>query len=234
MPDPAAPMSVPWRGGLVAATVLAALPLALAAAVATGFVAARGAPPPPVPMGLVYAAGCWIAIFAAWRWAAARGLVAAIFAYRRPDGRDILAALAGVAASFVLFPVSQAVTRALGIPMHGMRYDLADPAILAALIAWVVVSTPFCEEVLFRGLAVSALRARRWPAWAVALVPTVFYALVHAPYFGWGGAVFILFWGAIPMTLRLWRGSLSPGWMMHATNNLAAFVIVPLLAGGSG
>ncbi len=231
-PQQTAPPAAQWHGAAPLAAVLLALPLALAAATATIYVATAGRAPPPVPMGLVYAAGCWLAVLSAWRWAARRGLTGAVFAFRRPRWCDWLGALAGLAASFAIFPLSQALTSRLGIPMHGMRYDLADPWNIAALVAWVVVTTPICEEVLFRGLAVGALRSRRWPEWAVALVPTVAYALVHAPYFGWGGAVFILFWGAIPMALRLWRGSLTPGAIMHAANNLAAFVIVPMLAGG--
>ena len=105
---------------------------------------------------------------------------------------------------------------------------MATTAFLAAPVALTTIA-PFCEEVQFRGLAVAYFHARRWPAWAIAAAPSAAFAAIHLPYFGVGLALFILFWSAMVCAIRLWRQSLTPGLMLHVLNNIAAYLIFPLL-----
>ena len=169
---------------------------------------------------LIYSLGCWISVGIVWLWAKRRGLVDEIFAFRRPVGLDWIIAVAGVAAvAFVIWPFGQWVSRAFfGTGMQGMDFDLRQPQTLVLVVVWAIVTSPFCEEVLFRGLAVAFLRERRWPALAIGAASCIAFAAIHWPYFGIGGATFILFWTALVTAIRLWRNNLTPGWMVHGLN----------------
>ena len=59
----------------------------------------------------------------------------------------------------------------------------------------------------------------------------VAFAVYHLPYFGAAGAIFILFWAAMVTAIRLWRGNLTAGLIIHILNNLTAYIIGPLLRG---
>jgi membrane protease YdiL (CAAX protease family) len=84
---------------------------------------------------------------------------------------------------------------------------------------------PLVEELLFRGVLLSALLRRLRTAWAV-LASAVLFALVHLPELHW-------LWYALPNLallgvalawLRLRSGSLWPAVIAHACNNLLAMV----------
>lgn len=61
------------------------------------------------------------------------------------------------------------------------------------------------------------------------LTMVVAFALYHIPTFGLAGATFVLFWGALVTAVRLWRDSLTPGWIVHILNNTYAYILLPLL-----
>jgi len=227
-----APRVEPWRHGAAWTVLFLVAPVAVASLGAT--VAGGVAPNAPAGMAgwLAYSAGCWLTVVALWRWATARGLTAEIFVFRRPGLLDTAAAVGGVAAGFLIYPASQWVAHLLGTGMQGMSFDLHRPAVAAAVIFWAIATAPPCEEILFRGLAVAYLRSRVWPVWAVGLVPTLAFAAIHLPYFGIGGALFILPWGAMVMAIRLWRQTLTPGLMLHVGNNIIAYLVIPMLRGG--
>ena len=84
---------------------------------------------------------------------------------------------------------------------------------------------PLVEELLFRGVLLSALLRRLRTAWAV-LASAVLFALVHLPDLRW-------LWYALPNLallgvvlawLRLRSGSLWPAVIAHAINNLLAML----------
>jgi CAAX protease family protein len=180
---------------------------------------------------LIYATTCWIAVGATYLWSRRRGIVGEVFAFRRPSGMDWFVALAGtVFGLFAIYPFSQWVAHHLfGAGIHGMGFDPHQPWTLTLVVFWAAVSAPFCEEVLFRGLAVAYLRARHWPAWAIGVAVTLGFAAIHFPYFGMGGVSLIVLWGGMLVAIRLWRDQLTPGWMIHVSNNIVAFVVIPLL-----
>jgi membrane protease YdiL (CAAX protease family) len=180
---------------------------------------------------LIYSTTCWIAVGATYLWSRRRGMVGQVFAFRLPSGLDRIVALGGTALGlFVIYPFSQWLAHLLfGTGIRGMGFDAHQPWTLTAVVFWAVVSAPFCEEILFRGLAVAHLRARHWPAWAIGVAITLGFAAIHLPYFGMGGVSLILIWGGMLAAVRLWRDHLTPGWMIHAANNVVAFVVIPLL-----
>jgi membrane protease YdiL (CAAX protease family) len=173
---------------------------------------------------------CGAAVLGVWLWARPRGLVREIFMFRPLAGRDWLIACVAWLIGLAIFPVSQWLARILfGATVRGMNFDLHTPyAIPIMVIAAVIVGT-FGEEVLFRGLGIAYLRSLRWPSWAVWLTMTLAFAAIHVPTFGVAGAFFVLFWGAMVTAIRLWRGSLSPGWIVHILNNATAYILLPLL-----
>jgi len=57
-------------------------------------------------------------------------------------------------------------------------------------------------------------------------IAIIVFVLIHIPYFGIGGAIFIAVWGILPTYLRLKYNSLTPGWLMHVFNNIFAYIIV--------
>jgi membrane protease YdiL (CAAX protease family) len=218
-----------WRGAGPWAVGLVAFPIVLTTGAAAAYVALAGRLP-AMAGAQIYTLACWLAVAAAWRWSRLRGVRAQVFAFRPPAGRDWLGAVAGTAAGILMvWPASQWVAHLLGAPVRGMTFDLHQPSVLAIVVVWAIVTAPICEEILFRGLAVAYLQARGWPAWAVALASCVVFAAIHVPHFGLGLAIFILPWSGILMFLRLWRGSLTPGWMMHALNNVIAYLVIPWL-----
>jgi membrane protease YdiL (CAAX protease family) len=102
-----------------------------------------------------------------------------------------------------------------------------------ALVAVVVSLGPMVEEILFRGVLLSAL-TRRWRiGWSTAISAVVF-ALAHLPSMQWQ-------WYALPdlallagalTWLRLRAGSLWPAIVAHGVNNLLA-VVAWFVAAGS-
>lgn len=100
------------------------------------------------------------------------------------------------------------------------------PAWRIVLVLVVVGVGPLVEELLFRGVLLSALWQRWRSGWAVALSSLAF-ALVHLPGLQWQ-------WFALPdlwllalalAWLRLRSGSIWPGVLAHGANNLLAVAV---------
>lgn len=94
----------------------------------------------------------------------------------------------------------------------------ADVVILAVLVAIVV---PIGEEIFFRGLTYGAFR-RRLGRHAAVLASAVFFAAAHLSLVE---LLPILILGLILAYLYEYTGSLVPGMIAHAINNLAALVL---------
>lgn len=106
---------------------------------------------------------------------------------------------------------------------HGLR--------LALLVLFAGLIAPVCEELLFRGLLLSALRRRFSPEVAVAVSALVF-ALAHPALDPtWGSFVIVpaLFaLGAISGAVAVRRGDLSASIMLHVGFNLLTTLTVLL------
>ena len=84
-----------------------------------------------------------------------------------------------------------------------------------------VLSAPFVEEFVYRGVLYSALRARIGVSWAVSIVSLMFVG-VHVPqYLGaWGGLVGLAALSFILTTTRAATKSIFPCVVIHALNNV--------------
>ena len=142
----------------------------------------------------------------------------------------ILTALALVGAGVVSDIGLGLLSERLGLSSHWTEWFDADLAwggtsAVAGSLLGVVIFAPLFEELVFRGALYGTLRVRlRWPVAAVAS------ALIFAAAHGYGLAGF----GSVLVSGLLWcwayerTGSLLPGMIAHAANNLA--VSVTLLA----
>ncbi len=93
------------------------------------------------------------------------------------------------------------------------------------LVLTVALAAPVVEEALFRGLLQGVLEARMRPWLAIAMTALPF-ALLHGP----GPAIFFFFW-SLPLGWVTWRtGSIRPGIVVHAVNNLVG--LIGLLSAG--
>lgn len=143
-----------------------------------------------------------------------------------PTATEVIAAATAFVIGLLAFQVATWINGVLGTSMSGMDYALGDPATLAMVIFGAVLVAPVAEEVLFRGLLVGYLLDRGISPVVAGLIAVLAFAVIHLPNFGMGGAVFILLWAPLPTALRLRFENLTGAWLMHAANNLFAYVIV--------
>ncbi|MET4048421.1 CAAX protease family protein [Rhodococcus sp. 1163] len=103
-----------------------------------------------------------------------------------------------------------------------------------ALVAWIWIGAPFCEEVMFRGMLWGALERRAAPMrmswlgnrWVVLVVTAVVFALWHRE--GW--RFLVLVWGGFAIGIaRMRTGSVVASTTAHSVNNtLPALAILSL------
>jgi membrane protease YdiL (CAAX protease family) len=197
----------------------------------TGATPTRLGPNQAWMLGLAfYAAGLWVATGLAWRWSARRGVVRNVFLFRRLTVLDVALVLALGVAGIIAEPLlSQWFGRWVG--WHATVASGANPRYQGVLwLAFIgsVLTAPFCEEVLFRGLIVAWLRARNVPTWALWLLGSLAFAPIHLPAFGLAWTMAVFFWGGMVLAVRLWRDSLTPCWAIHLLSNLYFAILVPV------
>ena len=109
----------------------------------------------------------------------------------------------------------------------------ADTAWRTALAVVVVTLGPITEELLFRGLLLSALLRRMRP-FAAVLVSALVFAAAHLPdlHWLWYGVPNLALLGIAFAWLRLRSGSLWPAIVAHACNNLLVMATLFTANGG--
>ncbi|MGH8158290.1 MAG: lysostaphin resistance A-like protein [Rhodanobacter sp.] len=150
------------------------------------------------------------------------------FGFTRP-ARPLFLALAvviGLAAPLLGGWLTQLLAHGHSVTQNIQQLGANTPLAWRIVLVLVVVSLgPLVEELLFRGVLLSALWQRWQAGWAVAL-SSLMFALVHLPGLQWQ-------WFALPdllllalalAWLRLRSGSIWPGVLAHGVNNLLAVV----------
>ncbi len=171
----------------------------------------------------------WIAVFAAWRWSARRGFAREVFAFRRLTWVDAAIAAGGFFAAFYGAPLVTHWAGSLiggGVPNRSLNMHHAP--LMALSVFSLLVTAPIAEEVLFRGLLIAWLRRLGWPIWIIWLVGSLAFASIHLRLYGPVWTTTMVFFGAMILAIRLWRNSLTPGWLIHLLFNARYSVIVPL------
>lgn len=153
---------------------------------------------------------------------------------RGQTGRLISAVLAVVAAGLWGEWVMVRVTDALNLSNHWTEWFdpnlvWASGSALAVSLLEYVIFAPIFEEIAFRGLLYAILRRR------LSFVPAAFlsasvFALAHG--YGWIGFVSVLWSGFLWAWMYEKTGSLIPGMIAHAMNNLLVSLAVMVLLRG--
>lgn len=94
---------------------------------------------------------------------------------------------------------------------------------MTVLVAGIIA--PIAEEVVFRGVLLSALD-RRWGAWAAVILSSVIFSLMHVTPFSIPP---ILVFGLVLGCLFVWTRSLTVCIVAHAVFNLSGIVAIYLL-----
>lgn len=173
---------------------------------------------------LAYAAASWIAVAAAWRWSSRRGLSREVFLFR---GLTLPALAASVLAFVIAMYGAPLMTHGLSGLTGGRGPDIGihDTKQAAIYVVLFVVTTPVCEEILYRGLLVAWLRRAGWGNAAILLTGSLVFGANHALPLGLVWAVAMVGLGVLLFTLRLRYDSLTPAWLAHFLFNAQ-----PLLA----
>ncbi|HEX7816954.1 type II CAAX endopeptidase family protein [Dyella sp.] len=132
------------------------------------------------------------------------------------------ALLVGLILPFVGGMITKLLSQGHDVPQDIKQLGaLASPWSKCILAGVAVLIAPVVEEILFRGVLLSAWLKRLPTGWAVAATSTVF-ALIHLPdlSFLWYGLPNLALLGVAFAWLRLKSGSLYPAMLAHAMNNL--------------
>lgn len=129
-----------------------------------------------------------------------------------------------------LYAVGLAVIFLFGGPETQLDKLLQSSRLTAVTVAFMATATaPLVEEVIYRGVLYSALQRAIGPAWAVAVVLTLF-ALVHVPQYwpNYGILAVILLLSAALTLVRAHTGKLLPCFIIHLVFNGIQSVLIVL------
>jgi membrane protease YdiL (CAAX protease family) len=146
-----------------------------------------------------------------------------------PENRAffLLAILLGLAAPLIGGLLTSLLAHGQTVTQDIQNLGTSTPIALRVALVIVVASVgPFVEELLFRGVLLSALMQRFSEGWSMA-ISALLFSLVHLPSMQWQ-------WFALPdlallalavAWLRLRASSLWPAVLAHSINNLLAVVV---------
>jgi membrane protease YdiL (CAAX protease family) len=141
---------------------------------------------------------------------------------------------ASVAAVFgvLLFPLVEFTLRFVHVGMswqserQGAVYLNTSLDVILIVVAAVVIA-PITEEIIYRGYVLNMFIGRGYRTIVVMPLSSVIFASIHIGA-GPGIVLFTLLWGFIPAFLFLRFRTLYPCILVHALNNLLAWVVFPL------
>lgn len=148
----------------------------------------------------------------------------------RPSVRDLGLGVAGFVVGVVSFALTQPLVQALGLTSTttGVRT-------LATFPMWVVVAIALTagitEEVLFRGYPIERMAEVTGNLWVGAAVTFVVFTVGHVSWWGVGGAIQIGVWTLVVTVLYVYTRNLPACILMHVSNDLFAFIVLPILIG---
>jgi membrane protease YdiL (CAAX protease family) len=134
----------------------------------------------------------------------------------------------GVINFFAIAAPLQYVSHSLMPESWRQIYDVVSlfqgqtPVELAFIVAGVGVAAPLCEEFFFRGVFLKGLRASEGPPLRALVISAIVFSAFHLDPIGFLGRVEL---GVLFGWLFLRTGSLWPGILAHAANNLIAVVL---------
>ncbi len=160
----------------------------------------------------------------------------ATIGFRRPKGTDILYALGGFIAYFLLYIVVTVIAKALFPSLNleqnqqiGFEAAKETGQLILVFISLVLIP-PVVEEILFRGFLYTGLKTK-WHKWAAALVTSVVFAVAHLQFGSgapllWVAAIDTFALSLVLVYLREKTGSLGAPIMLHMLKNGIAFTLL--------
>ena len=177
---------------------------------------------------VIYTIISWIDVAVAWRWSSRRGLLPDVFVFRKLTWLALTASIAAfVIAAYGAPLATQWISHVSG--SRGPQIRLNNLPSFTTYILCFVVTSPVCEEILYRGLLVAALRRVGWRDAAILFIGSILFGANHIIPFGFAWSCAMVLFGALLFALRLWQSSLVPGWLTHLLFN-ARFLVYALLA----
>lgn len=153
---------------------------------------------------------------------------------RRPNGNDVLKAVIGFVAFYIILIIASLIVSALSPDLSDQKQDLGFTNIrtgtdnLLAFLALVVIP-PIGEEILVRGYLYSGLR-KVWRFWPALVVTSLIFGFAHLEFGSggplvWAAAIDTFLLSVILVFLREKTGALYAGIAIHMLNNLIAFTV---------
>lgn len=140
----------------------------------------------------------------------------------------VVVGLAMILAATLLY---QWVIQLLHLPLQTNADALAkraklEPFTVLGALAGAVLVAPICEEIFFRGFAFAGF-LRGMSVWPAVTLSALLFGISHGDI---GSLAPLIVFGAVVAIVRWRTGSIWPGVVIHATNNLiAALAIVAVL-----
>lgn len=139
--------------------------------------------------------------------------------FRWPRLGAYWAVVAGMFAIQFVFSIAAITLTELLVPgFDDALGDMGTGNVVLAMLGIVIVP-PLVEETLFRGVLIERF-AVKWRLWVGILLSAVLFAVLHVDPLG------ALMFGVVTTLLYLRTGSLWPGILLHATNNLVALASI--------
>jgi uncharacterized protein len=180
----------------------------------------------------------------AWEWILAalvvwgirmRGVsVRQLLGTRRPTLRDwredlVIAAAFWIASVIILAAVGF-VFKLMHLSTPQQALAQLAPQNAFELLLWVIlsISAGICEELTFRGYLLQQFTSIRGRLWIGVLASSFLFGVAHG-YEGASGMIAITIYGALFCMLTIKRGSLRPGMMAHAWQDIFSGIALMLL-----
>ena len=144
---------------------------------------------------------------------------------KRPTLRDwrddLLLAAAFWIGSIIILAAIGALLRLAHLSLPQKELAQLAPQNGLELLLWVVlsISAGICEELTFRGYLLQQLTRTSGRVWIGMLISSLLFGVAHG-YEGASGMIAITLYGALFCMLTLTRGSLRPGMMTHAWQDI--------------
>ena len=116
------------------------------------------------------------------------------------------------------------------VPQHIAQLSYSATSTLRVLLALIVVIlVPLVEEILFRGVLLSAL-LKHLPLGVAVAICALLFSTVHLPVLGfkWYALPDLILLALVLCWLRLKSGSIWPAVLTHSTNNLVALLLLTI------
>jgi membrane protease YdiL (CAAX protease family) len=151
----------------------------------------------------------------------------------------VLYAVGGVVVGGLLYPVVQALVKALGWDMFWRRREdrdwfprtseyLTTRRGLVSMFLIVVMCIPVLEEIIYRGYVLSVLLQQLDSTLIAFVLTSLIFASIHC--LAGPGFVLYIFLGTFVSSYVYWRlGNIYPCILMHSANTLLGEIAIPLL-----